>query len=225
MWDDEFVRPTSRYRYVELSDLFSAGKVLDCHLARVCVLYEDLRLESTALYDDEFLVRSGVKPFKFNAQKTYFLRRVIGTIREYVEVVRLIDQCEEFQLLKSKFSPETSVKWQEALDRCRETEKFLKLVRNDVSGHFGYAAAKYGVKSVAERRGIGGMIEYRDPRIDQLGVGTNKSSPRLKGKLPHYCPIISLIESVGWRDGVVEVGNRGPPTPVKAAFSRSWVST
>ena len=36
----------------------------------------------------------------------------------------------------------------------------------------------------------------------------------------HYCPIISRIVSVGWRNGVVEVGNQGPPTPVKWAFSR-----
>ena len=88
---------------MELSDLFASDKPFDWHLARVFVLFEDLRLEAMALYDDEFLARSGRRHFKVKAQKVYFLRRAIGTLREYVDALRLIDESEEFSSLRTKF--------------------------------------------------------------------------------------------------------------------------
>ncbi len=85
-----------------------SDKPFDWHLARVFVLFEDLRLEAMALYDDEFLARSGRRHFKVKAQKVYFLRRAIGTLREYVDALRLIDESEEFSSLRTKF-PEGGV--------------------------------------------------------------------------------------------------------------------
>lgn len=77
----------------------------------------------------------------------YFLRRSIATLVEFAETVRLLEQCTEFEVVRSHFSPEIAKYWDEASLSFRKEEHLLERVRNDIGGHFGQQAATYVVQN------------------------------------------------------------------------------
>src|SRR5258708_3015412 len=111
-------------------------------LARLCVLFEDLRIEVHCLYDESISASTQVDA---NVRRLYFLRRAVATLVEFAETLRLLDDNSEFRRLKGSFNASAFVQWSEAGAFLDSNESFLKQVRNDVGGHFGSAAALYAV--------------------------------------------------------------------------------
>ncbi len=145
----------SKLRVTTLAKLFpcTIDKLTNAHIARLCVLFEDLRIEiagfTLAAPDIGSLPRrSNVSAFDIagpKARKLYFLRRSIATCSEFAEAIRLLDQLPTFGTIVLAFPQDEQNSWREAVQYFKVHEKTWKLIRNDVGGHFGLAAAMYAI--------------------------------------------------------------------------------
>lgn len=120
----------------------SPRSLLHENIARLAVLYEDLRIELTAASASSIRKLDRVDS---RYRRNYFLRKCIGTIVEFAEAIRLLDGSPEFKVIKSNFSTDILKYWTEGVKFFRKHERLLKSVRNDIGGHFGTNAAKYAV--------------------------------------------------------------------------------
>ena len=87
----------------ELRQVFRSeeNRIVDAHIARLCVLYEDLNLELSAITADDIP----------EYRRYYFLRRSIGTLCEFAEGVRLLNACPEFEEIKTTFDAHAAETW------------------------------------------------------------------------------------------------------------------
>jgi hypothetical protein len=130
----------------ELSRVFAGqGPILAAHIARVCVLYEDLRIELYATAEPSIALLDKTDE---HYRRHYFLRRCIATLFEFAEALRLLDARKEFHTVKTNFNAPLVESWDGAVNFFGKHEALLKLVRNDIGGHFGLKAAVYGVANV-----------------------------------------------------------------------------
>jgi hypothetical protein len=122
-----------------LRDLFKADEKrqpnLNAKLARLCVLYEDLRVELHGIVEPS-IPALDVLDDKY--RRFYFVRRSIGTIREFADALRLINDDPDFQVNEMK---EDKATWGSAIAFFKENERLLGAIRNDIGGHFGQQAA------------------------------------------------------------------------------------
>ncbi len=123
----------------------SPRSLLHENIARLAVLYEDLRIELTAASQPSIRKLDKLDP---RYRRNYFLRKCIGTTVEFAEAIRFLDRSLEFKVVKARFSPEISRYWTDAVKFFRRNERILKAVRNDIGGHFGTHAAKYAVSNL-----------------------------------------------------------------------------
>jgi hypothetical protein len=140
----------------------SPTSLLHENIARLAVLYEDLRIELTAASAHSIRKLDRMDP---RYRRNYFLRKCIGTTVEFAEAIRLLDRSRDFKIVKSNFSPQILKYWTEAVKFFRKNEPLLKAVRNDIGGHFGTNAAKYALSALdsdtmgkIEIIGIGGPV-------------------------------------------------------------------
>lgn len=136
--------PFSRTRFKSLRCVFSSDTPSQLHaqIARLFVLYEDLRIEMSGIVEKDLKPLDNVDArYRVN----YFLRRSIGTWREYAEAIRLLDAQPDFWPIKARFDPSEQQRWNKAVRFLRRYERFIKDIRNDIGGHFGSKAAEYAV--------------------------------------------------------------------------------
>ncbi len=167
----------SRRRYARLRSLFPpiVGRLINSRIARLCVLFEDLRIEVTGLdlppppgieETRGLVARFDVAGYKF--RQLYFLRRSICTCSEFAEAIRLLDELPEFGQLLSGFPADSQRVWYDAVSYFRQHGKFWKDIRNDVGGHFGSKAAEFAVESFLVD--ASGFVEMHAHRSGQGGI-------------------------------------------------------
>jgi hypothetical protein len=150
---------------VNLYQTFGGDKrALNAAIARMTVLYEDLRIEIKAASSDNL---SELDKGSFNARRGYFIRRSIGTTYEFAECIRLLNKLPEFQTFKEEFDTADHEKWNSAVEFFREHERFIEQVRNDIGGHFGNKAALYAVANLSHLDAPG-LFQYH---YDDEGAG------------------------------------------------------
>jgi len=127
-------------RTARLRNVFKADEKrkpnLNAKLARLCVLYEDLRVELCGIVELSIPALDVLDDGKY--RRLYFVRRSIGTIREFAEALRLVTDDPDFQLNEMK---EDKATWYLAIKFFKENESLLGDIRNDICGHFGHQAA------------------------------------------------------------------------------------
>lgn len=133
-------------RFKQLRRVFGsdAASTLHARIARLFVLYEDLRIEILGIVEKD-IGRLDANDDRYRIN--YFLRRSISTWWEYAEAIRLLDQDPEFPAIKQRFSTGEQKKWDRAARFFRKHEYFMKNIRNDIGGHFGSQAAEYAVSN------------------------------------------------------------------------------
>ncbi|MEP7352927.1 MAG: hypothetical protein ABI824_06815 [Acidobacteriota bacterium] len=163
-------------RFGELRRVFRshANSMADAHIARLCVLYEDLRLElqgvlGHAISSPETLGSSplGARLDGNDSYRNYyFLRRSVGTLFEFAEGIHLLNSDPDF--LKIELGEALSSEWLESVDFFDSKFDLIQKVRNDIGGHFGSVASRYAVKNL--REGAAGKLELllddKDGRIE-----------------------------------------------------------
>jgi len=129
-------------RVRQLKDIFgsASGSNFQPIIARLSALYEDLRIELFGIREESL---SQLDQLDVKYRRMYFLRKSIGTLWEFAEAVRHLENCSEFRLIASEFTPEIARRWERASAFFKRNERTLKLVRNDIGGHFGLEAARF----------------------------------------------------------------------------------
>jgi hypothetical protein len=139
-------------------------KLLHAHIARVSVLYEDLRIEADGMVEESLpALDSNGAPYR----KNYFLRRSIATLFEFAQEIRLLDELADFEEVKSRFDEGSLMRWNKAVRFFRRHEPYLKKIRGDTGGHFGLNAAQHAVADIP--LSYAGKIELVRGRNDHIG--------------------------------------------------------
>jgi len=139
-------------RIAPLREVFSADqqRQLNAKLARLCVLYEDLRVEMWGIAELSIPALDILDPEKDNKctpqrigryRRYYFVRRSIGTIREFAEALRLINDDPDLQLNAAQVDEDATATLGSAITFFETNESLLREIRNDIGGHFGHQAA------------------------------------------------------------------------------------
>ena len=150
-------------RMRELRSVFSSnsGIILPAHVARLSVLYEDLRIEMTACAEESIAMLDKIDP---RYRRNYFLRRSIATLREFAEALRLLDGCYEFSVIRARFPTDVRRLWEKSIRFFDRNEPLFNKVRNDLGGHFGLQAAQYAIANSGSEVG---KIEFVDLSLHQ----------------------------------------------------------
>jgi hypothetical protein len=74
-------------------------------------------------------------------RRYYFVRRSVGTIREFAEALRLINGDPDLQLNAPGVDEEAKATLGAAITFFQTNESLLKAIRDDIGGHFGHKAA------------------------------------------------------------------------------------
>jgi hypothetical protein len=139
-------------RSANLRKVFKADeeRQLNAKLARLCVLYEDLRVEVCGIAELSIpaLDVLNLEPDnRFTPERIgryrryYFVRRSIGTIREFAEALRLINDDPDLRLNATRHVEGAKATWDSAITFFERNETLLRAIRNDIGGHFGHEAA------------------------------------------------------------------------------------
>jgi hypothetical protein len=118
-------------------------------------------------------------------RRMYFMRRTNGTIIEFAEAIRLVDELPEFAEIDRKLDAQGRKVWRKAVAFFKRHEPYLELVRNDIGGHFGMKAALYALDNLTDFPAI---LEFwidkrayrADSRIDFAGELTAIAMKRHK---------------------------------------------
>jgi|ERR1700722_3263463 hypothetical protein len=190
------IRPTRTItRWPKLRKLFplSAETGANARIARLCVLFEDLRIELIGID----LIGSSVTEIStadghfdlagYRLRRIYFLRRSIGTCWEFAEALRLLNETDGFRPILASFGASAEAKWSESVQYFRQHERFWKEIRNDVGGHFGERAAQFAVRNFLSD--ASGLIEIQwDDRSESgdciLGFASEIAATGLLRHLP-----------------------------------------
>ena len=175
-------------------------------IARLSVLYEDLRIEMFGTADPSV----GRLDYSSEAyRKNYFLRRSLATLVEIEETFRLLDVNVDFQKVKDNFDRKNAIRWNRAIRFFKRYGPILKRVRNDIGGHFGYAAARYAIKNIESQT----VAKIELAREGSRGVGVKLhfageiaiyALVRHRGdkKPEEYAEYIIRIIAIGYRQAI-----------------------
>jgi hypothetical protein len=134
-----------KIRVKPLDRVFRRGCELDARIARVAVLYEDLRLENLAMVEESIptLDLTG-REFR----RSYFLRRSIATLYEFSEALLMLENTAGFETVKARFSSSEARDWSKSIRFFNRRGKRLADFRNDFGGHFGYRPSWFAVNNL-----------------------------------------------------------------------------
>jgi hypothetical protein len=152
---------SSRIRVGRLRDVFRCdqGEIIDAQMARLCVLYEDLRIEMMgivkAIPQLDILDSAADHPDRpemvGNYRYFYFMRRSIATISEFADALHQLNESPSFSTVSSTFEEYSKTTWASAIAFFdKKTELLIRSIRNDIGGHFGLAAAVESLKRIRE---------------------------------------------------------------------------
>lgn len=137
-------------RVARLARVFPADTpseaVMQANIARLIVLYEDLRIElaaSRVSAIDEHADWVGDGYYR----KRYFLRRAIGTLVELSDTFSQLAGDEMFAEVRKTFDAIAVAEWNSAAEFLESNARLFEQVRNDLGGHFGTVAAKFAIES------------------------------------------------------------------------------
>jgi hypothetical protein len=134
--------------------------VTHANIVRIIVLYEDLRIELASFNVANIDLHAD---WINNGQyrKRYFLRRSIGTISELSDVFSQLDRDTLFAEVLKTFDNISAAAWKSTVAFFDSNAWLFQKVRNDLGGHFGTAAAKYAIESLAPGT-VGSLEIVRD---------------------------------------------------------------
>ena len=130
---------------------------LDAQIARVSVLFEDLRIE---IKEIEMLGTTEAKSDPAGHRANYFFRRSLATLNEFGDALTALDRNDDFKAVKDRFDKDARGTWSGALDHLgtlvgkKGKKQIITAIRDDIGGHFGEEAA-FKSFQYAQQRGAG----------------------------------------------------------------------
>ena len=114
-------------------------------IARLSVLFEDLRIEEYASRHEKL---EELDIIGKTYRQVYFLRRSIATLVEFAGAIEMLDQRPEFRELKNKLDIDAQTRWDDATQYFRNWKKYLSDRRANFGGHFDHATAKHAIEQI-----------------------------------------------------------------------------
>lgn len=139
---------TSVTRFQRLERVFSGGRSpLLNRIAQLSVLYEDLRLELSALTGkSKDLRRLGILGKEYRVM--YFLRRSIATVFEFAGALNEAVRTAEYKKAELVLDQALREQITKSTKQLNQSSGLLKGLRNDVGGHFLIQAASHATSNV-----------------------------------------------------------------------------
>jgi hypothetical protein len=132
-----------------LAEVFDGGRSpLLNTLARLSVLYEDLRLElESILGNGNAAQTAGKKDGRYNYESLYFIRRSLVTIQEFHGCLIEILKTQEYRSAEPKISGPVRQMVTRADQYFQSKNKRIKELRNQLGGHFKPDAVEFAVRN------------------------------------------------------------------------------
>jgi hypothetical protein len=115
-------------------------------VARLCVLYEDLRIESQGAREMEAIPK--VDGLSKAYRQFYFLRRSLVTLIEFHGALSQINTGAWENWIKNNANADLRRKWTEAVRFFNENREHWVLLRGNVGGHYPESAARYAIEGL-----------------------------------------------------------------------------
>jgi len=137
----------------ELSRVLGGGSPgFTAAVARLSVLFEDLRIEEAASRAEAL---PDLDVIGANYRKLYFVRRGVATLVEFGGALKMVDEHPEFEPVFGRFGPEGKTRWREAVGFFAERKEFIARLRGDFGGHFDHGSALHALQDLdPETRGV-----------------------------------------------------------------------
>ena len=132
-----------------LREVFWAGdRDLAVQVARLSVLFEDLRLESTAARHMGPIpqVDTSGKNFRY----FYFLRRMLVTLDEFASALNQINANAAWKTIRKRFDKDTGRRWDAAVKYFGRNRPKWSNQRNQIGGHILESAARFAIENLKE---------------------------------------------------------------------------
>ena len=127
-------RVRSRTTYKRLKPIFSTSDAeFGPLIARLTVLYEDLRIEVAGLSERGF---DSMDVTSAQYRRLYFLRRSMITLVEFRATLQRLSENSAFRALRAHFDDECEQRLSRAETFFGQHHAVLKAIRNDCGGHF-----------------------------------------------------------------------------------------
>lgn len=152
-------------------------------LARLSVLFEDLRIEECGSRLDTLDDLDVIKGYR----KIYFLRRSIATLVEFAGAIEMLDQRPEFRALKRQFDHNVQERWDEAAKYFRDWKRYLSERRADFGGHFDHGSALHAVKEMHPDT-VGELVVVKHTKDEKGGVRLTYAMEIVGAAMTHRKP-------------------------------------
>ena len=146
-----------------LSEVFAGAGDLAVHVGRICVLFEDLRLESAAARHTQpiELLDTTSKTYRW----VYFLRRLMVTLDELCSAVQQINRSPEWKKIRANFDRETEKRWDTAVKFITNNRPKWNHLRDTIGAHLKESAVKYAIENMRpESAGKIEIVVHREER-------------------------------------------------------------
>ena len=149
----------------KLREVFTDGRTLPVHIARLSVLFEDLRLESTAARHTDSIeqIDTSGKHYRY----FYFLRRMLVSLDEFASALSQINGNGEWKRIRAGFDLETGQRWDGAMKFFSANRPQWRDLRDWMGGHFLEKAAAFAVDNF--KKEATGKIEVVISREEKTG--------------------------------------------------------
>ncbi len=127
-----------------LQNVFWNGdRVLASRIARVCVLFEDLRIEYQGAKADQ---DTPLDALSKSYRKFYFLRRSLVTLDEFCGALNRLNEIKEWKNYVEQHDNQVRRKmWIEAVQFFNAKKKRFETIRGDIGGHYPEKVAAWAV--------------------------------------------------------------------------------
>lgn len=130
------------FRPIKLRKWFPREDSLAACFARLCILREDLLLESLGLYEENLKPPDGnTSPWR----RMYFLRNLVRTLLEIRGAMETLQQVPEFKKMLHTQDKKKRDEFKDLTSKFRKAHPTLKRFRNAVGGHVKLEAVKEGL--------------------------------------------------------------------------------
>jgi hypothetical protein len=127
-----------------LQNVFWKGdRDLALRIARVCVLFEDLRVEYLGARADQDIALDALSK---QYRRFYFLRRSLVTLDEFCGALNRLNEIREWKSYVDQHHDKVRRKmWTEAVQFFNAKKKRFETIRGDIGGHYPEKAAEWAV--------------------------------------------------------------------------------
>jgi hypothetical protein len=173
---------------------------MSAQVARLLVLYEDLRIELSAVEQEKIppLDEAGAE-----YRRLYFLRRTLATFREVHSAFQQLSQDDDFRkLVLRDMNPELKKVWKDAVKYFDTNAETIRSARNAVGGHFSNGAGRHVVEQMDDRvgsvevtfhgSGVGGGTTFHLAG-ELVAVAMTHSKPPGEDDLKYFNSLIEIM--------------------------------